>query len=37
MSPILSGILDFVLALVRPLPAREPIPVRVDTRFPRQR
>lgn len=36
MSLILNGILEFVLALVRPQPERELIPIRVDRR-PRRR
>jgi len=36
MSFILNGILDFVLAMLRPQPARELIPLCVDRR-PRRR
>jgi hypothetical protein len=36
MSLILKTVFDFVLALVRPQPVREFIPVRVDTRGDRR-
>ena len=32
MSVNLTGIVDFFLALLRPEPARAPIPIRVDRR-----
>jgi len=32
MSRILTGILEFVLGLLLPAPAREPIPIRIDRR-----